>query len=133
MPIFVLIFVNFMTRTLTTRFHVKITHNSFYWFSIRLFDTVKYELIVLYFIYDDTHSKFQSQVWTNLLNQTLFVCQNNKGYDSFEYHVKIYSLNENVDKIHNAIMLSCFVKQPNFWNDLLVLILWRQTYFHLFT
>ena len=37
-----------LTRTLTTRFHVKITHNSFCWFSIRLFDTVKYELIVLY-------------------------------------------------------------------------------------
>ena len=48
MPIFVLMFCILQTRVLTPRFQVKITHNSFCWFSIKPFDTVKYEPLVLY-------------------------------------------------------------------------------------
>ena len=60
-------------------------------------------------IYGGTHCRFQCRIWTNLLDQILFLCQNEKGYGPFECHVKSIP-NENFDKIHNTIMFCQTIK-----------------------
>ena len=51
------------------------------------------------------------------------------GMVPFNTMWKMCLFNERVDKIHKQ----CFVKQLNFWNNLLFCKLWKRTDFHLFT
>ena len=117
MPIFFIIFVHFTNQSFDDRVSSENNLQFFRWFSIKSFDTAKYELIVQHLfmtaLITDSSPKF---------GQPDPICQNNKGCGLLKNHVKIYLLYENVDKITTQ---SCFVKQPifgiiswsvNFWN-----------------
>ena len=79
MLIFFLIFVCFTDQNFDDLVSSENNLLILHWFSVKPIVTVKYELVVL-FMYDGTNYRFQSQIWAHLLNQTLFFCQNNKGY-----------------------------------------------------
>ena len=100
-----------------------------HWFSIKLFDTVKYEFIVLYMLITalitDSTPKYEQICWTR---PYLFKQQ------------KIWSLWILCEKYTNSMKTLakfttqlCFVKQPSVGNDHLVPKLLKRTGFHLFT
>ena len=81
------IFVNFADQNFDDSFSSEIKTI----LSLFFYETLWHSQIWAYsavFIYDGTHYRFQSQIWANLLNRIVFVCQNNEGYAPFEYHVK---------------------------------------------
>ena len=131
MSSFIFTFVYFIDQNLDTYFQVKITHNSFCWFSIKQFDTVKYEVMVWYLfmtrLITNSSLKYGQICWTR---PYIFVKKKTKYMVPLNIIRKIYPLNESID---NITAESYAVKQPNFWNDLLVLALWKQTNFYLFT
>ena len=116
------------TRILTSRFQVKVTHNSSTGFFIKLFDTVKYELIAQYLfmaaLITDSSPKYRKICWTR---RYLFV-KITRDMVPLNTIRKIFLLNKRWQNSQQNHVLS-----NNQVIDLLVHKLWKWTDFYLFT
>ena len=124
MPIFFIIFVHFTNQSFDDRVSSENNLQFFRWFSIKSFDTAKYELIVQHLfmtaLITDSSSKF---------GQPDPICQNNKGCGLLKNHVKNIPTVRKRWQNYNTIM---FCETTNFWNNLLVRKLLKRTNFHSF-
>ena len=111
-------------------FVFKWKYQFFRWFSTKLLDTVKYELIVLYLFMaasiTDSSPKYEQICWTR---RYLFV----KRTKIWSLWIQSEKYTPSMKTLTKFTTQSCFVKQPNFLNNLLVCKLRKQTDLHLFT